>query len=309
LGRHSEEAEENVWPVFVDLLATIVMVVTFLLIVMSIAISVISQNVAKSFIESLSEKTQQGGGDTASANKFNASGEFAAKVESEKPDPQAKPVTQPSGSPSESQSESAAASSAAASSAAASSAASSASANDAPSSASGSAPESSESQKKADASFTPQLADELKSSQQANAGKEMAILSREVLKEEKRIVVAGPDRTVEEEAATRVERASTLLTLQFDPTGTRIDEATATAVAAFFSENGSAIKDRPLVLWSFASAETASVSEARRVAYYRALATRNELIKNGVAPENINVEIRFGESADKLNTVQVVATK
>jgi chemotaxis protein histidine kinase CheA len=290
------------------------MVVTFLLIIMSIALSVISQNVAKSFIESMAQKTAQGGGDIASSEKLDASSKFSAEVQPEKADPQAKTATQASSSPSQSQSESAAASSAAASSAAASSAAassasSSASANDAPSDASGTAPEASESQKKADASFTPQLADELKSSQQANAGKEMAILSREVLKEEKRIVVAAPDRTIEEEAATRVERASTLLTLQFDPTGTRIDEATVTAVAAFFTENGSAFKDRPLVIWSFASAETASISEARRVAYYRALATRNELIKNGVTPENINVEIRFGESADKLNTVQVVATK
>ncbi|NJS14130.1 MAG: hypothetical protein HC788_05320 [Sphingopyxis sp.] len=61
------------------------------------------------------------------------------------------------------------------------------------------------------------------------------------------------------------------------------------------------------MIWAFASAETMSVSEARRVAYYRALATRNELIRNGVIPENINVEIRFGESAEKLNTVQIVA--
>ncbi|MGL4406426.1 MAG: hypothetical protein ACRCT6_11740, partial [Notoacmeibacter sp.] len=160
-----------------------------------------------------------------------------------------------------------------------------------------------------EAKFNPELAEELKSSAPAEGGKELSVLSRQAVAGEKRIVVSGLDRTTEEAATTKVGTASSVLTLEFDPLGTRIDEATATAVGSFFTENSAAIKDRPLVIWSFASAQSASVSEARRVAYYRALATRNELIKNGVAPENINVEIRFNENSETLNTVQIMAVK
>ncbi|NJS14129.1 MAG: hypothetical protein HC788_05315 [Sphingopyxis sp.] len=177
MGRRSGAAEENHWPGFVDVLSTIVMVVTFLLIIMAIALSVISQNVAKSFIASVAEKTAQGGGDIVSAAELSASNEFASETQAEKPDPQAKPVTAPPSAPNAAESEAAA-------SAAAASSAASVAANDAPADAENTAPESSQ-DKQADASFAPQLAEELKSSQQADAGKEMAVLSREVLKEEK----------------------------------------------------------------------------------------------------------------------------
>lgn len=307
MGQRSVEAEENIWPVFVDLLSTIVMVVTFLLIVMSIAISVISQNVAKSFIESMSEKTQQGGGDVNAVTQFTASGEFAAETQTKKPDPQAKPETETVKPESKSEAEAAQSSSAASSgteTTPSDASASSASASDA----SEATTEPAKS-KQDNARFAPKLAEELKSSAPAEEGKELSVLSRQAIEGEKRIVVAGMDRTAEEPAANTVAKASALLTLQFDPVGTRIDDVTSTAVTAFFTENAAAVKDRPLVIWAFASATTVSVSEARRVAYYRALATRNELIKNGVSPENINVEIRFGENDESLNTVQIMATK
>lgn len=338
MGQRSVEAEENIWPVFVDLLSTIVMVVTFLLIVMSIAISVISQNVAKSFIESMSEKTQQGGGDVNAVTQFTASGEFAAETQATKPDPQAKPETKPETKAAAAETKAAEAAQASGSSSASSSSASSSSssqaetkaasaqssssassgtettptdASAASASASDATETSTETAKAAqdNARFAPKLAEELKSSAPAEEGKELSVLSRQAVEGEKRIVVAGMDRSTEEPAANTVAKASALLTLQFDPVGTRIDDTTSTAVAAFFTENAAAVKDRPLVIWAFASATTVSVSEARRVAYYRALATRNELIKNGVTPENINVEIRFGETDDTLNTVQIMATK
>lgn len=327
MGQRSVEAEENIWPVFVDLLSTIVMVVTFLLIVMSIAISVISQNVAKSFIESMSEKTQQGGGDVNAVTEFSASGEFAAETEAKKADPKAKPETAAAKAESKSEAEAQASSAASAASsapaetkaeAAQSSSSASSGTETTPSEASASSASASDASEATtepakstqdNARFAPKLAEELKSSAPAEKGKELSVLSRQAVEGEKRIVVAGMDRTAEEPAANTVAKASALLTLQFDPVGTRIDDATSTAVAAFFTENAAAINDRPLVIWAFSNATTVSVSEARRVAYYRALATRNELIKNGVAPENINVEIRFGENEESLNTVQIVAVK
>ena len=316
MGQRSVEAEENVWPVFVDLLSTIVMVVTFLLIVMSIAISVISQNVAKSFIESMSEKTLQGGGDISAPGQLNASGEFAAKIQSEQLDPKAKSESSASAAESKSQSEAKTAAaettpatpSSAAAKAAESKAADASSSSAVESDATESTPEPAKAAQD-EARFTPELAEELKSAAQADDGKELSVLSRQAVSGEKRIVVTGLDRTTEEAATTSVARASSLLTLQFDPVGTRIDEPTSAAVGAFFTENAAAIKDRPLVIWSFANAQMVSVSEARRVAYYRALATRNELIKNGVLPENINVEIRFNENTESLNTVQIMATQ
>jgi len=94
LGRRSAEAEENHWPGFVDALSTIVMVVTFLLIILAIAIFILSQSVAKSFIDSQSEQTTQGGGDTVIADVFDASSADKGTIEADIVEGVAQEVTQ-----------------------------------------------------------------------------------------------------------------------------------------------------------------------------------------------------------------------
>ena len=282
MGRRSAEEAENHWPGFVDALSTIVMVVTFLLIILAIAIFVLSQSIAKSYIESQSVQTNQGGGDLNNAEQLDASNEFENEKQPDQADPESSASSQ------------------------------TAAAGGADTKAEVEADQvalMSQKDSEADSSFNPQLAEELKSSESPEIGKDLAVISREILDEELRVVIATPDQAEETEAETRVTQAASILTLQFDAKTTKIDETSSGMVSEFLASNRELLRDREIVIWAFSSAESMSISEARRVAYYRALAARNELITDGIPPENINVEIRFAESGENRDTVQIMVRR
>ncbi|MBX9885749.1 MAG: hypothetical protein K2X68_12340, partial [Novosphingobium sp.] len=72
------------------------------------------------------------------------------------------------------------------------------------------------------------------------------------------------------------------------------DEANATRVISFIKS-----KARPgtkYEIWSFAP-QTRSVSEAQRVAFYRAAMTRNLLLRAGLAPTDVSTQIRVTDAA------------
>lgn len=266
------------------------MVVTFLLIILAIAIFVLSQSIAKTYIETQSERTVQGGGDKVSVEELSASNVFENPIEVEETDPNAKPQTAQTAAESQAESTSSSTETVV---------------SDLEVEATETSPES-QPEIDSSSSFNPQLAEELKSNQDVDPGKELSVLSRRVLEDEERIIVASPDTTEDEQATTRVTRAASILTLQFDPIATKIDEQSATSVREFIGDASEAIQDKEIVIWSFANASALSISEARRVAYYRALATRNELINSGVPNELINVQIRLDEGNSTRDTVQVV---
>lgn len=280
MGRRSSEEPENHWPGFVDALSTIVMVVTFLLIILSIAIFVLSQSLAKSYIESQAEITEQGGGDAQSDNLHRASKDFESEKKPEEVSPSSESVAEDNAKaakeaivveqtkPEDSK-------------------------------------KSSESTTSSD--FKPQLSSELTDDEEVDSEKKMSILSRKIDDDEEKIVVATADNS-EKPKEVKVLKTATILTLQFDRSGVKIDETSSNRVKEFVASKDSLSKDSKLTIWSFTGAETSSVSEAKRIAYYRALSARNELLKNGFEQNNISVEIRFGGSVENYDTVQIVLT-
>ena len=279
MGRRSSEEPENHWPGFVDALSTIVMVVTFLLIILSIAIFVLSQSLAKSYIESQAQITEQGGGDAYSKDKKQASKDFKSDKKSETVDV--------SSSTSEAEQESQEETTEVETT------------------------EAQESNSKSDtttsSNYKPQLSAELTDDQEVDSEKELSVLSRKTDVDEQRIVVASADKS-DKPKEVKVLKTATILTLQFDKSSVKIDEASSTRVSGFVESKGTLDKDTKLTIWSFTGAQTASVSEAKRIAYYRALTARNELLKNGFEQDNISVEIRFGTSQETHDTVQIVVT-
>jgi hypothetical protein len=252
LARRTSEAEENHWPGFVDVLSTLVMVVTFILIILAIALITMTQNISNSFIKTTSEKTAKGGGDIASAKNLNAQGEFTATEK---------------------------------------------------------VPPSSIDSIVTTSRFSAKLADELESSHVDQSTNDLSVLSRNVSLKERRVTVAPLDKTIELAPTAKVSKSEHILSINFPAASSKLDESALTEVKNYVNENSNVLKDRKLSIWSFFNANEMSISEGRRTAYYRALATRNQLIEAGILPENINVQIRNVEKLELSNIVQVVISE
>jgi hypothetical protein len=98
-------------------------------------------------------------------------------------------------------------------------------------------------------------------------------------------------------APVRADRGEAVLTLVFRARATAIDQQAREALALVASEQQAASSEVALHLVAYASAAHGALSDSRRVAYYRAMATRAELIARGIpAPRlTIRIEDRDGE--------------
>lgn len=271
MGRRTVEAEENHWPGFVDALSTIVMVVTFLLIILAIAIFILSQSVAKSFIESESQKTNQGGGDVVIAEALDASSTAKGTVEADIVEGVSEKVTQSEAT------------------------------NDETKETSGGSDN-----KAVQSDFRLDLGGELVQEKEVNNDTSLTVRSRDIQVDEERIAVASDEVPQEKiESAARVQGSKSLITLEFDELTTRIDEQSSTRLQNFLQDN---VDDREskIAVWSFAASTVGSISEAKRIAYYRALSARNELMRNGFTTEQIEVHVRVGDTEDKKNLVRII---
>lgn len=85
-----------------------------------------------------------------------------------------------------------------------------------------------------------------------------------------------------------------------------IDGAGQAAVANFVTEK---VADKPvrLLVRGFASPTSGSLSEARRIAYYRAVTVRKDLLAHNVPAANIQVRIVDTPDADQGRTAEVIA--
>ncbi|MEM7470498.1 MAG: hypothetical protein AAF340_04040 [Pseudomonadota bacterium] len=324
MGRRAAEEEQNHWPGFVDALSTIVMVVTFLLIILAIVIFVLSQSIARSFIESATEHTAtSGGGDMLSPDPNTATQEFQSDVAPTETPTDTQAGAPPVASPNEDTQEQSTPETSASKDATqteqqtenqpqAETAETDSTADQTPSPSAPDAakteinePQENAGDKQSDGDALATKAEQELSDVPEIDAEDLAIRSRRVVDEEEVIVVETPDVS-KEEKETRVTQAATFLTLQFDPIGTKISESANDKVAAFLSEKKAQLDGRKIAVWAFVDVENGSVSQARRIAYYRALAVRNTLLENGLLAENVSVEIRPNPSEDDNNTVRLV---
>lgn len=256
MSRRSAEAEENHWPGFVDALSTIVMVVTFLLIILAVVIAVLAQNVSKFYLASESEKTQIV---SETIDNANRSGSTTKEVE---PTQDATQQTSQDTETSNNSSQSA-------------------------------------------GNFKSEKSEELKSEDEIEGNTAMNVLSTKIDQKEERIEIEKAQPEDPKKVQT-VESSDTALTLVFDASGIKIDEASASKIENFLSNNTDLTKDQDISIWSFGDANSLSISEQKRMTYYRALAARNELLQNGFDKDKIKVEVRFSPDPKLINTVRII---
>ena len=226
----SAEGEVNHWPAFVDVLTTVIMVVTFLLVIMSAAVMVLSQRTLQVFKAQIEAKENRDNGKDAKDGAIGAtSAERAAK------------------------------------------------------------------NIKADAgSSTAELGAVLRSDTPVDGSDPLTIRTRETPDTLKLQVKAmeEPDNS----KGVEVKTADVLLRVNFEPMAVRYnDEATQQVVDFLKTRQAPGMKYE---VWSFAP-QTSSISEAQRLAFYRAAMTRNLLVRAGIKPADIYTQVRVSDGASK----------
>jgi hypothetical protein len=81
------------------------------------------------------------------------------------------------------------------------------------------------------------------------------------------------------------------LVLEFQPRATRLDEASSAKLADTLATEGSFREASLLEVRAAIDRSAAGLSDARRVAYYRAMLVRSAILKSGVPPDRVRVLI------------------
>lgn len=231
----SADGELNHWPAFVDVLTTVIMVVTFLLVIMSAAVMTLSQRAMEQFKQRvLAEERQKHDKDfdqAASAAGAGSPGQQSNRIVS----PDAETGT-----------------------------------------------------------TVAQLGSILKSETQVNGDEKLTIRTRETQDALKLKVKALEDPNGSK--GVEVKTADLLMRVDFEPMAVNYDADNSGQVLAFLKSR--AKPGMTYEIWSFAP-QVSSVTEAQRLAFYRAAMTRNILIKAGIQPADILTQIRVTDASDK----------
>jgi hypothetical protein len=231
----SSEGEVNHWPAFVDVLTTVIMVVTFLLVIMSAAVMVLSQRTLENFkaqIEAKENKTKDADESSQASAGANSPGKQNQAISS--------PADAESGT------------------------------------------------------SVAELGSILKSETLVNGQEKLTIRTRET-PDTMKIKVKAMENA-DETKGVEVKTADVLMRVDFDPMAVRYNEENSKQVLNFLSSRKQ--PGMKYEIWSFAP-QTSSISEAQRLAFYRAAMTRNLLIQAGIRPADINTQIRVTDSSSK----------
>ncbi|MEZ5840908.1 MAG: hypothetical protein R3D02_10970 [Hyphomicrobiales bacterium] len=224
----SGEEEENYWPGYVDALTTMTMVLTFVMMVLGVAVFMLSQNVSKVLLETIVEKVDKNIKVTPNTPVQEVIDKLVASIEKAKQ----------------------------------------------------------QAAQQQDATEKPRS----DTSAASEKVEETTIEAKEVAPDEEKPVAAVVSRS--------------LLTLNFQGRGIKIDEETANAISDFSKTSAEIQAGGELEVRAYANVAAGGISEQRRTAYYRAMLARKELLASGIAPERIKVHIEdvtTEETANKVN--------
>ena len=98
------------------------------------------------------------------------------------------------------------------------------------------------------------------------------------------------------------------MTVTFADRSFRIDGEQSQSVGKFVDDNQSVAAAKTIVIHAYAYSGEGAISESRRLAYYRAMMARKQLVDTKVRPENIKIGVN--DTADKTKglTVDLIIT-
>lgn len=107
------------------------------------------------------------------------------------------------------------------------------------------------------------------------------------------------------QAGAAADANETALTIVFQQNAALFDEAVRRELLAFAARG----RDGELVIRAFAVESAGTISEARRLAYYRAMLVRQEFVKAGLKPTQLTVHIDDSTDAANRSLVRIFAVR
>jgi hypothetical protein len=109
-----------------------------------------------------------------------------------------------------------------------------------------------------------------------------------------------------DQALAQVSPDSPRMTVNFEERSFRIDQEHTQSMAKFIDENKVIERAQAVVINAYAYSGDGALSEARRLAYYRAMMARKQLVDAKVPPQNIRINVTDTADKDKGATIDMI---
>jgi hypothetical protein len=115
-------------------------------------------------------------------------------------------------------------------------------------------------------------------------------------------------RSQPSQAAAEVPPDAPRLTIGFGDRSFRIESDEARSIAKFVDDNKAAESRKAVIVNAYAYSGEGAISDARRLAYYRAMMARKQLVDAKIKPEDIRISVNDTADKGKGLTVELVVT-
>ena len=289
----SEGEEENYWPGFVDALTTMVMVLTFVMMVLGIVVFTLSQNVSKNYMAAIATAVNVDANamkanmtpDQVKAEIIEAIKELREKAGKPPPPPAAKgeEIKQQKLDEVETallmaiqqkeQIES-------------------------------KLTQAKEQLKKVQQQLTELEKQTENSTMYSQPASETVVLKEPVAQTEKRVEASTESSTTPNTAGAKATASEKTLTIAFKDRAVLLDDDTRKAIESFGQRN----KSGKVIVRGSAGGTSASITELRRTAYYRVMVVRKQLLESGIPADQITVFVDDVADSSRNNDVSVSST-
>lgn len=141
---------------------------------------------------------------------------------------------------------------------------------------------------------------QLRASAEAEGAEDSEDTPKEVVAERTTPAQKTPGKVV-------VRREGSLLRVSYEGAETRLNEHSRGEIAAFADESTAIHNAKRIIIRAHAAPESGGASQARRLAYYRAMILRNELIALGFETYRLRIEVDETEDAKAGQTAEIFA--
>jgi hypothetical protein len=115
-------------------------------------------------------------------------------------------------------------------------------------------------------------------------------------------------RSRNDQAPVQIPPDAPRLTVGFEARSSKIEQEHAQSLAKFVDENKVVERTQTVVINAFAYSGDGALSEARRLAYYRAMMARKQLVDRKVRADSIRINVNDTADKDKGSTVEMIVT-
>jgi hypothetical protein len=98
------------------------------------------------------------------------------------------------------------------------------------------------------------------------------------------------------------------ITVGFEARSSKIEQERAQSLARFIDENKVVERTQTVIINAYAYSGDGALSEARRLAYYRAMMARKQLVDQKVRADSIRINVNDTADKDKGSTVEMIVT-